>query len=72
MEESGQNANQGPSFKDKTIEELLKASFKDPSKTKLSNEAVKLTNGTNSIKISKLVKVAQLIKTHFYLSRHIS
>ena len=46
MEESGSNPNAGPSFKDKTIEELLKASFKDPTKTKLSNEAVKLTNGT--------------------------
>jgi hypothetical protein len=31
-------------FKDKTIEELLKMSFKDPSKTKLSQDAVKLTS----------------------------
>ena len=32
-------------FKDKTIEEKLKSSFKDSAKTKINSEAVKLTNG---------------------------
>jgi len=31
-------------FKDKTIEELLKMSFKDPSKTKITHDATKLTS----------------------------
>ncbi len=32
-------------FKEKTIEEMLKASFKDRAKTRLSHEGVKLTTG---------------------------
>ena len=38
MAEAGQNSNPGACFKDKTIEELLKASFKDPTKTKLKED----------------------------------
>jgi hypothetical protein len=32
-------------FKEKTIEEILKSAFKEPAKTKLNNESVKLTTG---------------------------
>jgi len=32
-------------FKDKTIEELMKSHLKDPTKTKVNNEAVKMTSG---------------------------
>lgn len=35
------------SFKDKTIEELIKSNLKDPAKTKINHEAIKLTSGLN-------------------------
>ena len=41
-------------FREKTIEEILKSSFKEIAKTKLSADAVKLTTGDDSIKVSRL------------------
>jgi hypothetical protein len=50
MEEGSSVTPSGPTFKEKTIEEILKSSFKDIAKTKLSNDAVKLTTGDLSNK----------------------
>lgn len=43
------------SFKDKTIEEFLKLSFKDPLKTKLSQDAVKLTSEYTRIFVQEIL-----------------